>query len=198
MRPLLIFVLASGLLLAGCAQAADGPVALASPAAPTAGLGSDSQAAAAPGAKSVEMPFHSEVTWAKSEGSLVSLCTHPLPAGKVYLARNTITGTAISTHLGAGEYEGHTCVYGPPGGPFQGWFGDVRWTAANGDVLLATSEFLRWTGTPGQSIAIEAATFLDGGTGRFRYAEGTAETQVNAPGRTAEYNGALRYGNKEK
>ena len=196
MRVVFVVILASGLCLAGCGPTADNP-SVGNPASPTAVIGSGS-AAATPSADSVEVPFHSEVTWAKTEGSLISLCTHPLPAGKVYLARNTITGTAISTHLGAGEYEGHTCVYGPPGGPFQGWFGDVRWTAANGDVLLATSEFLHWTGVPGKSIAIEAVTFHDGGTGRFQYAEGTAEAQVNAPGRSAEYNGALRYGKKEK
>ena len=112
MRALLLAVLASGLVLTGCGQTADRSSALARPAAPTSGVKSDSQAASAPAAKTVEVPFHSELVWTKVEGSLTRLCTRPLPAGKVYLQRNTILTAAVSTHLGEGEYEGHTCVYG--------------------------------------------------------------------------------------
>ena len=59
-------------------------------------------------------------TWEKTPGSDISLCTHALPAGKVYLMRNTNRGIAVSTHLGTGEYENHTCVYGDPGKPEGG------------------------------------------------------------------------------
>jgi hypothetical protein len=198
MRALLIAVLAAGLFLVGCGQAADSPGALASPAAPTSGVKSDSQAAAAPGAKIVEVPFHSELVWTKTEGSLTSLCTRPLPAGKVYLQRNTIQASAVSTHLGPGEYEGHTCVYGTKELGPEGWFGDMRWMADNGDVLLGVSEFQQWTGVPGRSVAIEKVSFIDGGTGRFLFAEGEGISHVNAPERTTMYEGTLRYGRKNK
>ena len=111
--------------------------------------------------------------------------------------RNTNKGNAVSTHLGTGEYENHTCVYGDPGKP-EGWFADIRWTAANGDVLLATSDFLYWTGKPGQSVAVDEVTFQNGGTGRFQYAEGRGMAYVDAPARTATYDGTIRYGKKQK
>jgi hypothetical protein len=205
MRALLIAVLASGMLLAGCGQAADGPSALASPAAPTSGVKSDSQAAAAPAAKTVEVPFHSEITWTKVvNGGVPDPCQgvhgNP-PEGMVYLMRNTSEGLAVTTHLGAGNFEIHTCVYGTVVNEKPapaGWFADLRWTAANGDVLLAMSRFLYWTGTPGKSVAVDSVTFLNGGTGRFQYADGEGMSYVNAPARTAVYEGTLRYGKKEK
>jgi hypothetical protein len=118
----------------------------------------------------------------------------------VYLQRNTQTGTAVSSLLGEGEFLGHTCVYGTPPGPGTpakpaGWFMDVQWTAANGDVLLATSEFQEWA-APGQ--AVEKVTFIDGGTGRFKHAAGTATSRVNAPGRAAAYDGTLKYGTEPR
>ena len=174
MRVHLAVVLASGLLLAGCGQDADRPGILASPVGPTAVTGSGDGGSSTPSASQVPVPFHSELTWDKTASSPdVSACTRTPPTGKVYLFRNTNTGTAISTHLGKGAYENHTCVYGTPATPEtparpSGWFADIRWTAANGDVLLATSDFQRWTGTPGQSIAIDTVTFQSGGTGRFQ------------------------------
>lgn len=197
MRALFIAMLAAGLCLAGCGQAADSPSVLNNPVSPTVDTGSGSSAAKTGAADSVEVPFHSELTWEKIPGSDISLCTHPLPPGKVYMARNTNKGMAVSTHLGAGEYENHTCVYGDPGKP-EGWFADIRWTAANGDILLATSAFLYWTGKPGQSVAVDRVTFQNGGTGRFQFAEGEGMAYVNAPARTAVYEGTLRYGKKEK
>jgi hypothetical protein len=192
MRVLLV-ILASGLFLVGCGQSANTPAALVAPVAPTAAAASSPTTANG----HVDVPFHSELTWEKIPGSDTSLCTHPLPAGKVYVMRNTNRGIAVSTHLGTGEYENHTCVYGTPGRP-EGWFADIRWTAANGDVLLATSDFQRWTGTPGQSVAIDVVTFLNGGTGRFQFAEGEGMAYVNAPERTAVYEGTLRYGRKDQ
>lgn len=190
MRTPFALVLVLVLCLAGCAQSSDTPAAPAAPLAPTAVLSSS------PG--DVDVPFHSEVAWTKVEGSQTSLCTQVLPEGKVYLMRNTQTGTAVSTHLGAGSFLGHTCVYGPPSGPPQGWFADFTWTAANGDTLRATSEFLYWTGTPGKSVAVDKMTFRDGGTGRFQFAEGEGMVHVNAPARTAAFDGTLRYGKKDK
>ena len=189
----IVVVLVSLLCLAGCSQSANSPAAPGAPLAPTAVLSLSPSSSA-----DVEVPFHSEVAWQKVEGTQVSLCTLPLPEGKVYLMRNTETGTAVSTHLGTGEFLGHTCVYGTREKGPEGWFGEVEWTAANGDVLRATSAFIRWTGTPGQSVALEQVTFRDGGTGRFQYAEGTGTCYVNAPGRMATYEASLRYGEKEK
>jgi hypothetical protein len=198
MRAYFFAVLVSGVFLAGCGQDASTPI-LSSPVSPTAVTGSDATGVPTPSADNgVQVPFRSDVVWEKVEGSQVGLCTRPLPPDKVYLQRNTITGHAVSTHLGAGGFDGHTCVYGSPTTGPQGWFMEVRWTAANGDALLATSEFLRWTGTPMKSVAIDRVTFQDGGTGRFQFAEGEGTSWVNAPERTARYEGTLRYGKKAK
>ena len=207
MRALFIAMLASSLCLAGCGQAADSPSVLENPAGPTNVTGSGTAAATTVAAVTAEVPFHSELTWEKIPGSDISLCTRPAPEGKIYLMRNTNKGVAVSTHLGKGEYENHTCVYGTPGNPAttpptpptpMGWFAEIRWTAANGDILLATSDFLYWTGTPGKSVAVDAVTFQNGGTGRFEYAEGEGMAYVDAPARTAVYEGVIRYGKKEK
>jgi hypothetical protein len=189
----LVVVFVTALCFAGCSQSAKVPTAPGALQAPAAVL-SASQSST----DEVQVPFHSEVAWQKFEGTQVALCTLPLPDGKVYLMRNTQTGTAVSTHLGTGQFLGHTCVYGTRAKGPEGWFGEVEWTSANGDVLRATSAFVRWTGTPGKSIAIEQVTFRDGGTGRFQFAEGTGTCDVNAPGRTATYDGSLRYGKKQK
>lgn len=207
MRPLSIVLLISALSAAGCGQTADNPGALASPAAPTSVLRSDSQAASAPATKTVEVPFHSEIAWTKVvNGGDASPCLalHGAPpAGTSYLMRNANEGSAVSAHLGTGKYENHTCVYGKPATETtkmfpMGWFADLRWTAANGDVLLATSDFLYWTGKPGQSVAVDKVTFQNGGTGRFQFAEGEGMSYVDAPARTAVYEGTLRYGKKSK
>lgn len=191
----LLAFISAGLILTGCGHDAGRSTYLASPVGPTAGGGSGS---VPPSAKhEAFVPFRSEITWAKIPGSEISLCTRALPDGKIYLMRNTNRGIAVTTHLGTGEYENHTCVYGTPGKP-EGWFADIRWTAANGDVLVATSDFLYWTGKPGQSVAVDKVTFHNGGTGRFEYAEGDGMCYVDAPARTAMYEGTLRYGKKDK
>jgi hypothetical protein len=195
MRASLAAVFMSGLFLAGCGQEASSP-ALLSPVGPTAMTEADDSLAQR-GEAAIEVPFRSEIAWFKIPGSDTTLCMHPLPEGKVYLMRNTIQGTGITTHLGLSEFEGHTCVYGTPGRP-EGWFADFRWTAANGDQLVATSRFLYWTGTPGQSIAVDELTFQDGGTGRFQFAEGTGMVYVNAPEKTTLFEATLRYGKREK
>ena len=205
MRVLFVVMLASGLCLAGCGQAADNPVAAVNPASPTPGIASGSVAAQSAAAKVVDVPFHSEIAWTKVVNGGVpdpcqSLHGNP-PAGMSYLMRNTSEGPAVSTHLGTGNFEIHTCVYGTmvSGRPAPaGWFADMRWTAANGDVLLATSDFLYWTGTPGKSVAVDKVTFRDGGTGRFTFAEGEGMAYVDAANRTAVYEGTLHYGQKER
>ena len=208
MRELFIVILASGLCLIGCGQAADGPRALASPAAPTSGITADSQAASAPADRTVEVPFHSDIAWTKvvnggNPGSCQGLHGDP-PAGMAYLMRNTSEGPAVSSHLGAGVFEIHTCVYGRvvDGRPAPaGWLADMHWTAANGDALLATSKFVTWATESGARFAVDKVTFQNGGGGRFQFAEGEAESRVYVSGPLAGhavYDGTLRYGKKEK
>lgn len=172
----------AGLILTGCGYDTDRSSANTSPVGPTA-VAPTSVPMTVPAEGDAAVPFHSELTWEKIPGSDSSLCTRPLPSGKVYLMRNTNRGIAVSTHLGRGEYENHTCVYGTPGKP-EGWLADIRWTAANGDVLLATSDFQYWTGTPGKSVAVDTVKFQDGGPGRFAYADGNGMCYVDAPART--------------
>jgi len=185
MRAQPILILAIGVAaLVGCQQAPSQ-----APAAPS------TVSSTAVAMSTAEVPFHSEVAWTKTPGSDVSQCLRPAPAGKVYLARNTNTGIAVSSQLGEGPFVIHTCVYGTPGKP-EGWLADISWTAANGDVLLATSDFQYWTGTPGQSVAVDTVKFQNGGTGRFTLAEGEGMCYVNAPAKTAIYDGTLRYSRK--
>jgi hypothetical protein len=47
-------------------------------------------------------------------------------------------------------------------------------------------------------VAVDKVTFHNGGTGRFEYAEGDGMCYVDAPARTAMYEGTLRYGKKDK
>jgi hypothetical protein len=147
----------------------------------------------------VELPFHSEIAWeTKTVGSDIALCPYPPPEGKVYVMRNTNVGTHVTTHLGTGAYENHTCVYATPGGKPEGWIADVHWTAANGDVLQAKSSFQYWTGTPGKSTAIDILEFQDGGTGRFQFAEGRGSGFVDTQTRLAGNDGVIRYGRTQK
>jgi len=205
MRAPLVVFLVPALLLAGCGQTADNPEAYASPAAPTPALQSTAGASAAPTTTSEEVPFHSELAWTKVvNGGDPGPCQGlhgSAPDGMVYLMRNTSEGLAVTTHLGAGNYEIHTCVYGRVVDGRRtpaGWLADMHWTAANGDVLQATSEFLYWTGQPGRSVAVDRVTFQDGGTGRFAFAEGSGMGYVNAPEGTAVFDGTLRFGKKQK
>jgi hypothetical protein len=198
MRVRLAVSLLCALFLVACSQAPNGPSSAVNAVSPTA----VSQAPAA-AANLVEVPFHSELAWDKTMNEVpAGHCPRALPDGIVYLWLTHNVGTHTTTHLGTGPYENFLCVFGRviDGKPAPvGWYAEtVQWTAANGDVLLAKSEFQRWTGTPGKSVAIEAVTFQNGGTGRFRFAKGDATSYINAPERTAVYEGALRYGKTEK
>ena len=199
MRAHLAVVLTSGLLLAGCGQDADSPGRADQPGGPDGRhrvrRHGRVHARRQPGPGAVPLGDSRGRRRPGLRTSASARAHHQ--KGKVYLLRNTNKGMAVSTHLGAGEYENHTCVYGASGRP-EGWFADIRWTAANGDVLLATSDFLYWTGTPGQSVAVDSVRFQNGGTGRFRYAEGEGMCYVNAPERTAVYDGTLRYGKRAR
>jgi hypothetical protein len=155
LRALVVLLMASGVLGIGCGQAADSPAALRSPAAPILATGSSEAAAKAAAPGEVELPFHSEIAWAKvvngrDAGPCQGLHGDP-PNGMIYLMRNTSEGPAVTTRLGVSDFEIHTCVYGTMVNETKrpaGWRADLRWTSANGDVLLATSQFLYWTGQP--------------------------------------------------
>jgi hypothetical protein len=157
------------------------------------------------------LPFHSEVTWQVEQVPVPEgRCTEPLPDGLAYLWLSRIPGVAHTTHLGTGSYYVELCVYGiltnpdappPANGIPMGWYADVQiWTAANGDELKATGRMIGFTsapGTPGFKF-IESLTFLDGGTGRFAFAEGTGTGLVDPVAQTAVYDGWIRYGRNEK
>jgi hypothetical protein len=199
MRVTLVPIVALTLFLVGCGRSGDRPNEMVSPIGPTA----VTEPSSTPGESMIEVPFRSEIVWEKTmTGVPTGHCSQTLPEGLIYLWLTHNEGIAVSSHLGTGAYENYLCVFGSvvEGKPApQGWYAEsIRWTAANGDVLLATSVFQRWTGTPGKSIAIDNVTFHDGGTGRFQFAAGEGTAYVNAPARTALYEGALRYGRKEK
>lgn len=171
--------------------------------------------AAAAGANtnpSAMLPFHSVATLVQLEQVPVPTgrCTTPSPPGLSYLWLSKATDAATSTHLGRGSHHIELCVYGlltnpsaapPNNGIFMGYFVDRQmWTAANGDQLLATGEFLGVIGTPGTPDfrVKESVIFADGGTGRFQFAEGTAEALINPMTGASVVNGWIRYGQKEK
>jgi hypothetical protein len=204
------------ILLAGLALAVG--VLLPAGALPAAGgselpfKGYTSGVAQAEGHSGDALRFHSEVTILNFEQVPVPAgrCTEPLPPGLSYLWLTKATGTATSTHLGTGPYYIELCVYGlltnpavpPPGnGIPMGWLTDVEiWTAANGDQLLGTGELIGFTApppTPGFQF-IESLTFLDGGTGRFAFAEGTGQGIIDPVTGAAVYDGWIRYGKKGK
>ncbi|HSL20895.1 MAG TPA: hypothetical protein VK886_05125 [Vicinamibacterales bacterium] len=157
------------------------------------------------------VPFHSEVVWQFEQVPIPEgHCTQAIPGEFSFLWFSRIRGTATTTHLGTGPYEIDLCLYGTltdPGAPPpnngipMGWYAERQvWTAANGDQLRATGGLIGFTappGTPGFKF-IESVTFLNGGTGRFKYAEGSGQGIVDADALTAVYDGLIRYGRKEK
>lgn len=158
------------------------------------------------------LPFHSEIAYQPPEQVPVpeGKCTEPVPEGLAYLWLSRIHGTANSTHLGNGSYYAELCIFGmmtdpaappPTNGIPMGWHVMLQvWTAADGDELSATGRMIGFTappGTPGFKF-IESLSFLDGGTGRFEYAEGTGTGFVDPVAQTAVYDGWLRYGKRDK
>jgi hypothetical protein len=153
------------------------------------------------------LPFHAWVDWQFVQVPLpAGRCTAPLPAGMSYLWLTRLTGTAVSTHLGEGAFEGSICIYGqlvdpgadPPanGVPFGWQDGVFVLTAANGDRLHGTEWSTGVTappGTPGWQFT-EQGTFVDGGTGRFEHAEGEFTGLVDPVAQTAVYDGWIRFG----
>ncbi len=208
-------VAVAGMLAAGCQrEAADDPTS----SGPVTGIGQDqaqtrqalTQGAQVASSSTTRLPFHSEVVWHAEQVPVPEgRCTKPVPEGLTVLWLSRIAGAADTTHLGTGPYYVELCVYGqltspgapPPGnGIPMGWYPDVQmWTAANGDKLMGTGELLGFTappGTPGSKF-IESLRFLDGGTGRFEYAEGEGRGLVDVVAGTAVYDGWIRYGKKD-
>jgi len=155
----------------------------------------------------VRLPFHSEMTWQMRQMPLPSgRCSEPLPEGLSYLWLTQLSGTAESTHLGKGPVEGTICIYGyltspetpPPGnGTPLGWQdGRIELSAANGDRLMLTARSTGVTappGTPGFKF-VEEVRFMNGGSGRFRFATGEATGYVDPVTSSAVYDGWIRYG----
>ena len=205
MHTRLVVIVTIGLAAGGCQQSER----LAAPTAPAAVIGA-AGATRSDTAAEVLLPFHSEANWQKNMLPPAGRCTQPLPAGLTYLWLTENSGTATSTHLGEGTYANNLCVFGtltnpdaPPGsnGKPAGWYDEwVVWTAANGDQLRATGRLTGFTappGTPGMKF-IETLHFVDGGTGRFEFAEGDLTSYVDPTNQTVVYDGTIRYGRKEK
>lgn len=189
------------LLLGGCQQAGDRSDGTVGPAGPSPIAVTSTEA----------LPFHSEVVWEFEQIPIpAGHCTQAIPDEFSHLWFSRIWGTATSTHLGTGPYEIDLCLYGtltnpegapPDNGIPMGWYAERQvWTAANGDELKATGGLIGFTeppGTPGFKF-IESLTFLNGGTGRFVYAEGSGQGIVDPTAQTAVYDGTIRYGKKQK
>jgi hypothetical protein len=135
-------------------------------------------------------------------------CRGTPPAGE-YLWLTEFWGTGTATHLGEVRLEGTLCVFGelttpgadPPGnGTPSGYHGDFVWVAADGDRLLGTFRFTGFTGDPGTpgSALTEAVRFVDGGTGRFQFAEGEATARVSEADRRYTCEGWIRFGRQER
>jgi hypothetical protein len=168
-------------------------------------------AATAAGEANDTLPFHSEVTILQFQQVPVPAgrCTDPLPEGLSYLWLSRFDGTHTSTHLGTGPLHIEVCAYGvltnpgvpPPGnGIPTGYHAEEIFTAANGDQLLEKAEFIGFTApppTPGWQY-IESMTFLDGGTGRFEFAEGTGQCLIDPTSLAAVCDGWIRYGMTDK
>ena len=198
MRSITATVLVASAMLAACeAQQQEAPMV------PVAQLGTTP----------VERPrlaFHSQIDWQFQQVPLpAGRCTEPLPPGLSYLWLTYLTGTAVSTHLGKGTFEGSICIYGqltdpttePPGNGIPvGWRnGSVVFTAANGDQLLATiwsTGFTSPPGTPGWQFT-EQGMFVDGGTGRFEHAEGAFTGLIDPVAFKAVYEGWIRFGKED-
>ena len=158
------------------------------------------------------LPFYSEAIQVQLEQVPVPAgrCTAPPPPGLSYLWLSSATDTATSTHLGRGSHHIELCVFGlltnpaaapPDNGIFMGYFVDSQmWTAANGDQLLATGAFLGVAGTPGAPDfrVKESVTFVDVGTGRFQFAEGTAQAIIDPLTGASVVDGWIRYGRNDK
>jgi len=168
-------------------------------------------AATTAGDASDTLPFHSEIAIHQIQYVPIPAgrCTEP-PEGLSYLFLARGNGTHTSTHLGAGPFRIEHCVYGlltdpgapPPanGIPMGYDAGERIFTAANGDQLLGTAAFIGFTApppTPGWQF-IESLTFLDGGTGRFEFAEGTGQCLIDNTDLSAVCDGWIRYGKTDK
>jgi len=151
--------------------------------------------------------FHANVRWAARQVPMPEgRGKDPLPQGLSYLWLTELWGTATGTHLGVGGFEGSICLYGrltrpeatPPGnGVPLGWQdGRIVLVAADGDRLVAKVRSTGATAPPGAPDFqfIEEVSFTDGGTGRFRCAEGEAVGYVDPVKQTAVYDGWIRYG----
>lgn len=157
-----------------------------------------------------QLPFRSDIDWGFRQIPVPpGQCADPLPAGLDYLWLTELWGTAVTTHLGEGDFSGTLCIYGlltnpgaePPGnGTPVSYRGSMTFTAANGDELHATVRLVGFKTPPEvpELVFVEEAEFVDGGTGRFRYVEGIATGLVDPVGLTADYEGWIRFGSRSR
>jgi hypothetical protein len=110
-------------------------------------------------------------------------CTE-VPEGKIAWGIASFTGSGTGTHLGLHSIYAEHCSYGYlitlPDGSLDvdpdGTYGQGRITitAANGDVLLAEYDDGISYPEDGLVVFMDNVTFVDGGTGRFTFASGSA------------------------
>lgn len=195
MRLFTAALLAAGVTLAACTDPQQR-----TPTAPTARLDA--------GGEPSPVPFHSEIVWQKQFVVAIpeGRCTGVLPPGMSYLYFARLTGTGHSTHLGRTTFEGTHCVFGrltnptapPPANGIAGGWNEERLelTAANGDLLLVNATLVGPSGQPGtvDFHYIETGAFVDGGTGRFRHAEGELTALIYPLTKLVVFDGSIRYG----
>jgi hypothetical protein len=153
------------------------------------------------------LPFHAELDFECRQITVpVDQCVGIPPTGE-YLWLTEIRGTGSATHPGRVKLEGTLCVFGeltrpgadPPGnGTPTGYHGNCVWVADDGDRLAGTVRLAGSTGEPGTPdfVMLEAVRFVDGGTGRFQFAEGEATAYVNEANRSHTCDGWIRYGRR--
>ncbi|MBT8107874.1 MAG: hypothetical protein KJP17_06540 [Gammaproteobacteria bacterium] len=127
------------------------------------------------------------------------------PADKDVIWVASFEGWGNITHLGRTYFYAEHCSYGTPGLPPipDGTYGqgEFMMIAANGDVLKAEyGDGIAYPLEPPAAGFEDTITFIDGGTGRFRFASGEAYEvgSVNLPplgdgALTAEMHGTISY-----
>ena len=129
------------------------------------------------------LPFHAHFAgpvlgFIEDTTMIEARCTD-VPDGKAAWAIAFFKGWGNATHAGSSSIEANHCSYGFPGvdefgQPVifpDGTYGQglISFEAANGDILLATYD----NGASDMELNfMDEFTFVDGGTGRFKFASG--------------------------
>lgn len=155
------------------------------------------------------VPFHTETAgyllpFNFDRDDIAARCPDT-PEGKLTLWISSFEGSGTATHTGLSYVTASHCSYGVYDEVneefvFDGTYGQGRITitAANGDVLLANyDDGISYEVEPGLVAFMDTITFIDGGTGRFKYASGGAVEKGTVSfvdySFTVEMNGMISY-----